>query len=361
MSSVCILPFTRNEFSIVMSMKEHHDSIKVVSPEGIGKEGDDISILRNLPPIGIEFSNKADWAMEISEVIIITDIDPMKKSLYQYAYTALKKAIVLSKRILCFLKISAYECEKFAEICKRNGGHIEFFNVTTCNIQFRENIHLFSFDEPIIFVGEAIPDCDGYDVFLNIALQFENRGKRVLAISEDSYNPLFGFTTISFDEEVTLKEQVFRINAFIHELERVQKPDVILIRLPQPMIKFSELSPFDSGLTAYAISQAVPGDECVFCSYSNSFDPDFWNSFSELVESKFGYPIMKVCVSNRTIDNSSDSPLASLRLPSEMVAREVEKLNQVKPNFFFQLFENEIKELVDEIINSYFELPYGVI
>lgn len=284
------------------------------------------------------------------------------KFLYLFAYEALEFAAKSAKEIYCFLSISESEKNSVLALCKKSGSNCHFYEPDFVDVQYDENIQLFKFDVPVFCISEAVPDCDGYDVFLKLADTFQSMGKKVLAISENCYNKFFGYSTIDFDANISLRYQAFRINAIIYELIQLQQPDVVLILLPRPMLQFDAKNPFDCGVTAFAISQAVSFDGCVFCIQSGAPTGSFWENISNLMQMRFTCPILAVHVSNRIIDMTTDLNLPSVRLPYNMISEEVKNLNRYSDIEFYQLLEKQaLDKIVSDISQEHFNLPYGVI
>ena len=74
MKKLCIVPFTIWEFPLLNYLKSVYSIYALISPKGIGLEGQDISILRNDYPTGYKFMNEVEDGIHNSEVIIIPKV-----------------------------------------------------------------------------------------------------------------------------------------------------------------------------------------------------------------------------------------------------------------------------------------------
>lgn len=303
--------------------------------------------------------NEVEDGIHNSEVIIIPKVK--NSSLRTYAWNALLIAAKSSKEILCFMTLSDSEKELVQQISASN-NILKFFDISKDIIVEKSDVlHLNRFNIPVFYVSESIPDCDGYEIFLKLALQLQKSGKRVLAVSEDSYNQLFEFEFVRFGAKLEVKDQILRINQIIYDLTSKQNPDVILIRLPEPMMQYNDSNLFDCGSMAFLISQAIPADGCIFCTPAHTFFGEVWEKLSELINSKFGCPIIGVHVSNQFIDTTVAS-LLSLHIPMYQVHNEIELLKENSSlNFYSLLWDTDFDIFFKELNIQYLNLPYGVI
>lgn len=363
MKKICIVPFTVETYPLLNHLRERYIIEALVSPKGIGLNDEDISLLRNTSPTGYYFINSMEEGIRKSEVILIPRVDKEQKRLYEYAKQSLQFAASNGKQILCFLNITDSEKEDIIFMCRTNGADCYFPSKPDVNpVDANDNISLFSIDVPVLYIGELIPSCDSYDIFLNLAVKLQKRGKNVLAISEDCYNPLFGFHCERFGGSLEVKQQIFRINRLIDMLVKQHHPDLILIRLPQPLMRYNNTNVFDCGGMAFLISQAVPGTGCILCSPAKTFTASIWEEISDGILSKFGYPVLGVHVSNQIIDSTSGSGLSTLRIPLNQILPEITKLNESHNLPFYQLMDQEsLDEFSETLELEYFNLPFGVI
>lgn len=360
MKKLCIVPFTVQEIPMLRYLEDIYQIEALISPKGVGLEGEDISILRNEPPTGYKFVNSVEDGINRSDVVIIPKIK--KDSLRTYTWQALMLAVQFGKEILCFMDLSDAEKESVLQQCKNGNSVCRFLDKPEDIIVEHNDVLLLNrFDVPVFYVSEAIPDCDSYDVFLKLADWFRKTGKSVLAVSEDNYNQLFDYYFVKFGARLEVKDQILRINQMIYDIASNLNPDVILIRLPEPMMKYNDSNLFDCGSIAYLISQAIPADGCIFCTQVQSFSGEAWEEFSDLINSKFGCPIIGVHVSNRLIDATSED-LMTIHVPMDQVCSEVEKLNRNCNITFYQFHKKSAFDTFSEQLeNEYFNLPYGVI
>lgn len=363
MKKLCIVPFTDKEYSLVKYLCREYIISALVSPKGIGTSGTDVGILRNVSETGYTFTNSISQGIFDSDIVLVSNVSEANLSLYAYAIKALDAAVKSRKEILCFLDLKNEEKEEYEKRCTNQGNHIHFLHSEIQDEHFQdEQIMLFKMGVPVLYISETIRDCGGYDVFLQVIDRLQKDGKRVLALSEDSYNVLFSQQVITFWHGTSPSEMVYRVNHKVYSLVKKFHPDVIVIKLPEPMMKYDDENPFDFGLTAFLVSQAVPGDGHICCTCSGTPYVGFWDNVNENFSAKFGYQISAVNVSNQRLDGTRDSGIATLYVQKDKISPEILLLNQYNSLPFYQMSEsNSFEQFYQDVLVDMFDIPYGVI
>lgn len=254
------------------------------------------------------------------------------------------------------------ERDIYQQQCKKKNVKCYFQNLIQEYVEFKKIEELKNFNIPVIYISEIIADCDGYDIFLKLINQLQNDGKRVLGISEDVYNTLFDQIQMKFWTEADPRKMVYHLNQIIYDLVSLKQPDILIIRLPEPMMKYDNINTYDFGLTAFLLAQAIPGDGCIYCTYSGTPPMEFWNNLNESITSKFGYPILGVHVSNQIIDITAEKWVSKIYIPDLEIEPELKKLNQYNSLDFYYLTNSEdFKKFYKTLYNEFFKIPYGVI
>ena len=110
------------------------------------------------------------------------------------------------------------------------------------------------------------------------------------------------------------------------------------------------------------MSQAVPGDGCVYCAYIGTPYTDFWNTLNDNFLSKFGYPLIAVDVSNQIIDKTSPVGVPMVYINQNKAYDEVVLLNKCNQLPFYVLSDSrQFESFYQKDLNNFFDIPYGVI
>lgn len=363
MKKLCIVPFTAREIPLLDLLKKQYSIESLVSPKGIGLDGEDVSVLINCQKIGSSITNEVNQSIKRCDTVIVTEVEKEMMSFRTYALTALRCAIDEGKEVYCYLDLEDNEKKEMEQLCKDSGAKLIINSDNEIEaFEDEENLNLFKFETPILYFCEEVPDCDGYSVFLKLTQQLQDRGKSVLAVSSDRYNELIGQKYLNFDAKASITSQLYRINFFVHDLEQRNHPDIIFIKLPYPLMRYNDENVFDCGVSAFLTAQAVPGDGCIYCSHAAPLTVDVWDTYSRSILTKFGYPIVAVHISNRLIDNSGNDSLGVVRIPQQEILKRLDGLKYSTTIPFYHLLINEqIEELGEYIISEFLDLPYGVI
>lgn len=205
-------------------------------------------------------------------------------------------------------------------------------------------------------------DCDGYDIFLKLTKALRKDHINVLAISSDCYNELLGCEFVDFNSPDKLEDQVFRINRIVYDLYEKREPDVVLVRFPNPLMRYDDRNLFDCGITAFALTQAIPGDGCIMCSlYDKGYDK-FWREYSKLIEYRFGLRVIAVHISRQIVDPMTILDSDIIHLPQEERKSYVLKNGIQQQSMLYDLLNaHDFVQFYKEFIKEYISIPYGVI
>ena len=363
--SVCIVPFTKNEWPLLQNLPSSYSIGALVAPRGIGTAGEDVAVLKNKGNTGYCFTNSIKYGINSSDIVLISRIQEEQTSLYKFALQALEEAVAEGKDIICFAEIDPETRKKYEEAAAPKATRCLFIENDTLTYQPPSTGDKFhKIHVPVIYIGETIHGCEGYDVFIKLAHSLNLAGKRVLAISEDCYNELFGFGFhhVQFWPNLDPVRSVYAINEYVYQLALTEHPDVILIKLPEPMMKYDDDNPFDFGMTAFMMSQAVPGDGCICCTYSGNPTSEFWDNINENFKAKFGYPIIAVHLCNQVVDSTQEVGVSTIFIPPDAINVELLAMNASNNVQFYDFnCDDDMKRFCELLQDEFFDVPYGVI
>lgn len=366
---LAVAPFTKETYPLIACPPPEFEICAAIAPHGIGIDGSDLSVLRNREPIGFRGTADLEGGIAACDAVLIPDLGDLSRgdagpvqcateSLSAFALRALDEAVRQKKDVLCLSTLDREGRERCARACERNGRAFSYGERAVAAGKQAKYRHLSA---PVIFVGETGPDCDGYEVFLQLLRSLRADNKRVLALSEDKANVLYGQRAVSFWTIDDPLSSAFNLNAYVAELAEQTRPDVVLVRLPLPMMKFDDEITFDFGLSAFMISQALPADFLLYCSYYSLRDPQLMAGLSENFFAKFGFPISAIHLSNQMTDFSVDNKesMQTAFIPDPDDAAALRRESQLP---YYNLHDGEeysafYRALCEELFN----LSYGVI
>lgn len=368
--SVCAVPFSISDVPIVKNFEFFMNDYfidSVVAPRGIGVDGKDIGYVENRGPTGFIATSDLEASIQRCDEVLIF-YKKKESPLYSYAIQALEMAIQQKKNIFCLLQLEDAEKEKYKKTVLLQETKIWFVEQDILSSPSLKELAapLYKPFAPIVFVGELAEKSQGYEVFCNLLNAFTRIGVNVSGISAEPATALFRHHFIDLSQvNSTPAYHVYCINKYIKELEKQENPSLILINLPMPMIKFDEDIHYDFGVSAYMISQAIEPAYFIACSPFGFFSSDFWSGLSQNFESKFGYPINIVHMSNKAIDssNSDKGQVCFIHMPTEntdaIIREQSDNTGPVQIMNLSNLLMSE--NVAKDVQNSILDLPYGLI
>ncbi len=368
--NVCAVPFSEEDISVITYLTEFVPEYvigAVVTPIGLGLEKKDIGAIENRNRFGYIATSNLEDSIKLCDTVLILSKDK-SSPLYDYSIKAIEEAIKQRKDIISLTKFDKEDMKHYREICDKQ------------NISFRcllqDKLPQISYEDtseplyrpyaPVIFIGELAKDVQGYEVFCNLVKMCKAQGLKVSAIGPEAANGLFGFHTIDFSNtRGELSRHIYRINKYVRNIEEQENPSIIIIKLPKPMIKFDDDVRYDLGLSAYMISQAITSSFFIACSPYGFFSGEFWNSMSDNFQSKFGYGIDAIHISNKIIDNTDAMDKNNLSFVHMSIQQAHEIIEQVSIESSFLLGcltdSNDMKSVIEEIKRGLLHAPYGLI
>lgn len=367
MKTLCIAPFTKKEFLILDFLKNREINLKLLTPSGVLDEGNDISVINNSYKKNISVYNSIYDNIRQSDIVVISNVSKNNESLYSFALKVLEESINMKKEIICFLPLEKDKMHSYKNICKKEHiknifiwEEIEDFTVKE-SLDYTEN-KFYKFNVPVIYINELIPEVDGDDIFFKLSSRLADNNVKVLMITENIYSYLWGQIPLKLWKKDSAKKLIYSLNYQIYKMYKKLNPDLILVKTPKPTMKYNDNDTYDFGLTTYAISQAVPGDGCICCSYLGLPTREFWDNLNESCMFKFGYPILYVHISNQIIDNTDNEKLSTIYVPEIVAEKGIEDLNKKnKLNFYNLLNDNDFEIFYNSFYEDLFDFEIGVV
>lgn len=310
-------------------------------------------------------------SIENCDAVLISDIKKKQKLIegkiynpYQkFAQAGIKKAFDCKKDVFCCMDLCEEEQKLYMEEARKRGVRFEYLKLQKL---YNNEITLKykTVGMPVVCIGEMIPECDGYNIFVKLIQRFQKDGIRAVGLSEDKYNVLYNQIPLEFWNGSSPGEMVKIVNNYVNDIEKKLCPDILIIKLPNPMVAYDDQMTFDYGTMAYIILQAIKVDFLVYCCLGGYWMPEFMDNIDMNFCAKFGNQISAFHFSNQLVDQTTETreDITTIHMPIKEVQQEVTKLrlrnnysayNLLNPQDF-NLFYNRLRmEILD--------LTYGVI
>ena len=131
---------------------------------------------------------------------------------------------------------------------------------------------------PIISVMGVGYNVSKFDVQLYLREMFLKKGYKVAQIGTKKISNIMGFYSIPdfmYNNRFSGEETILRFNEFVKKVEDKEKPDIIIIGVPEPILPLNKKHLFSFGIRAYEIYQAVDVDYCILNLLSGEYSDQF--------------------------------------------------------------------------------------
>lgn len=360
MKKLCIAPFTSREISVAASLEDNYVIVSVASPQGIGIDGRDIGLLKNRENFGIYCESNLEEAIGKCDTVFISDCS---ERLRFYAIEAIEVAIKYQKDILCFLSLSEASQKDYINRCIIAG--ISFTSLGVIDISMIEMIN-YKYKRPnlpVIYIGEIVENCDGNEIYFKV-LNYFTRKNKVLGLSNNKYSHMFGQVPVNFFSGVTPEESVMKLNYYINQYIDDFQTDVIIVKLPKPIMQFSDYIHYDFGISTHMIASAIPADYLLICTPLNVISSELLDVLNDGLKYKINVEITGVHVGNQMIDNSYEDVDGVYELAYDRFINSLTCADKLKRNGYVAenfTVEDSLYKILDGISSEIFMLPYGVI
>lgn len=323
MQRAVIYPFTEKWIPIVEHWNRKRETPRIVSAVADGKRGAagrDIGILHNHDNMGVTI--QADWKTALAEcdTLILAEKKEGKAS----AVRIIEETLQLGKNVICMQELAREEAENLEETAREKGLVFEYHGCDGAE-SYDVDIELSIPEAPVIMVGEMCEGLDGADVALAVNRLMQARGYDSIAVLEQGCSALrdvYSYPKALREREETESSKVYWVNSFIKDIETRRKPDVIVMQIPDAMMKYNDKLCNGFGIIPFMVSQAVRADYFIFCVPYRGIEEARIGEISSVMEKRFGFEIDCIHMSNAALeveDSIKDKKAQYLRLPREMV------------------------------------------
>lgn len=255
------------------------------------------------------------------------------------------------KNIIC---VEEEYLSRISEMCERH--HVKLLQNNFEEIEYPEkNWHddseILNIDVPIVAIMGIGRNVQKYNLQLYFRDRFINKGYKVSQIGTKKISELFDFHSLPdflFNNDYSDVDKVYAFNRMIKKISIHEKPDVILLGIPDSIIALNSKHRFSFGLYAYEIFSAIQPDFVIASLMANdSYNDEFYSNISEMVKHKYNINIDAYFVSQFCpISNSLwAEKLTYAYLPQVKIEKSKYKVysaEDLKQNTFFEQLENKL-------------------
>lgn len=147
---------------------------------------------------------------------------------------------------------------------------------------------------PIISVMGLLPMTQKFELQLYLRKRFIEKGYKVSQIGSKPAAELFGFHAMPdymFTNQYTDIQKIIRFNNFVKKIEDEEKPDLIIVGIPDVIIPFSSKHSYSYGLYAFEILNAVQPDFSFVNLASGKYNEQFYDELTKLCHYRFNLDV----------------------------------------------------------------------
>lgn len=147
-------------------------------------------------------------------------------------------------------------------------------------------------ETPIVSVAGVVPITQKYQIQLNLLSNFSKDGYKVTLIGTGFLNELIGAYSVDnilFCRNLPEIHKIYFFNSFLKEIEKRDKPDVIIIDIEDSLLPLSEKHSFNYGIYASELYSAFSPDISIIALMNGIYNDEFFEEFGKLCKFKYNF------------------------------------------------------------------------
>ncbi len=316
-----IYPYSKGDiqFFRYKSMLKDFQPVYAVSPPGWGLCGKDVTALDGGAPSNITITENLSDSLQNSDVLVITSFEQYVGQEGGLTDT-LKLAIQLNKKIFLYDVPETEEDKQLIEEAERLElilGNSRQDNANSIKCTKFVN-HCDDLEAPVtLIVGQGI-DCSKFEVQLGLRKELLSRNYKISQIGSRPYCEAFGFHSFPqfmFSKELSEAQKIVAFNRFVKEIEKVEKPDIIIVGIPGGIMPIMQKAHNDFGILQVEVAAALEPDTVIYTLYSNLYSTEYFKKSQELIYHRLNHAQTSCFVmSNSWIDYGAFNESGELRI-----------------------------------------------
>ena len=283
-------------------------------------------------------------------------LDDYRESKMDKYYEVIQSAINIGKQVfitpLAAQKLDLAAYQGFYTIL-RNAPKSDLAKIIKEPMQGRVK---YIIESPIIAVFGMGKSCCNFENQILIKSMLAQEGYRFAWISSNTLGALYGGYTMPdflYDNYLAFEEKVIRFNQFVYQISVVEKPDVIVIGVPEGISEFSAHEYNHFAEYPLVVGSAVSVDSAVLCTYFlPKLDVDGMKRTLFHYRERFGFPVHMVSVGRTTFERMREfQQIAYLFLEEEYLQKHYESAEN-QPDVFVGVWETKkIEDAIQKVFD----------
>lgn len=169
---------------------------------------------------------------------------------------------------------------------------------------------LLPIDVPIISVFTMGEKCGHMQVELSLRKHFLKNDYRLLQIGAQEFSSIFGcieLPSFIFDVNMDIEKRIVLFNEFVYELCQKEEPDLIILGVPNSIMKYNDDILSGLGIIPLIIQSAVKSDIGIVNLYYAEYTDQYLDYVSKFCEYRLDIPVKYFAVSNTVVSKNADN------------------------------------------------------
>lgn len=279
----------------------------LIAPKGWGLTGENVKLYSNGQSINLSIQDSlSESEYNLVDIIWITEeINKMDRA----AAIGMLEKLFHSKKEIIF---TSYICSELKNIIINTNRATNISDYKKIKKELSPSHHRYSIDVPVVMVLGTSIMTEKFDLQLSIRRKLQDMGYEVSQVGSKSFCEFFGFHSIPewfFDNTYLEVDKISMFNMFLKNIEMEEKPDIIVVGVPEGIIPLTKKHHFNYGIYAFEICCAVAPDYAVLALPYGEYNDDFYAEMKTLCQYKLNVILDSFYVSRfQPISNSFIKP-----------------------------------------------------
>lgn len=314
MNKIALFPVQKSNAAFVRhyDLLQSQSVIPILAPAQAAMDGKDLAALDGGSKTGIVLRADFRKAIEGCELLYLDD------SRFLFRDESYDEYIKIAGENKIPVMYSRTLRERLG-LSKENQGSSEEWETLT-DSGAETLIHI---DVPVICVFTLGNEQDQGNVEMGLRRFFLNKDYRVSQIGTQEYSRLFGCHPVPefLFEDIGGKRKRLMFNRFLRKIVKEEKPDLLIIGVPEAIMKYNNNILNGMGDVPCIMQDAVSGDIGIICTCHNSYKEEYFKELSLFSRYRLNCEANYFNISNSMVicDDDYQNRLELLPLDSEFV------------------------------------------
>lgn len=289
--------------------------------------------------------------MESVDVVLIVDTN-IKISFTDIIYPKIVKAIENYKEVIVGRKLSDDE-QRLVDnlpVISLRGETDRYQQLKRVDIK---NASLVKINVPVIAVFGVGQYTGKFSIQMYLRKYFMKEGYKVSQIGSRNDCELYGVHPFPRELFDSGKESIILFNHYVKSIELEEKPDVLILGIPDAIMPINDEFPCDFGVLPFEVFNAVKPDVGICTLYCGTYSKDFFDSLKTCIQYRYGISVDCIAMNNVMIDKGTSYELGRLKyitVEKELVSSYL-KENRKGEEMYNTTEEENLQKMAEYIID----------